>query len=372
MQPKSQTLIILTPGFPKDEADTTCLPLQQALVKAIKKQYPQLNLVVMAFYYPFKQKKYNWNGIPVQAFAGNNWLKLLKVYNWVKVWRALRKLKRKQNIAGILSFWIGECALVGQYFAKAHKLKHYCWILGQDAKPGNPYFSLLKTDGGSLIALSDFILDSMTDNYNITPRHMIPGGIDGSMFDTRQQERVIDIMAAGSLIGLKQYHLFIEVVCRLKQRFPNIKAVLCGNGPDYARLKSMITKLRMENHIALMGEVPHRQVLETMQQSKVFLHTSNYEGLGMVCLEALYAGAKVVSLVQPIHQPIANWHIAANTVEMAAIAAGILQDQHIIYQQTAPYLIEDVANRIVELYINTPPAISQKRPAMALKESVEW
>lgn len=347
------------------------MPLQQALIKAIKKQYPGLNIVVMAFSYPFKQQQYKWHGVPVQAFAGRDWLKVLKAYNWLNVWLALRKINQTQNIAGLLSFWIGECALLGEYFAKAHQLKHHCWILGQDAKPGNPYFNLLKTDGGSLIALSDFISASMTANYGVTPRHIIPGGVDSSMFDTPEQERTIDMMGAGSLIGLKQYHLFIEVVCRLKHRFPNIKAVLCGNGPDYARLKAMITKLHMENHIMLIGEVPHKQVLEMMQRSKVFLHTSSYEGLGMVCLEALYAGAKVVSLVQPIHQPIANWHIAANTVEMAAIATTLLHPDT-TYQPTAPYLIEDIAARMVELYIGKPAAIWSKRPAMALKESVEW
>lgn len=372
MPPDTQTLVILTPGFPQNEADTTCLPLQQALIKTIKKQYPQLNVVVLSFYYPFKQQHYNWHGIPVQAFAGKDWLKLLKAYHWVKVWRALKKLKRTHQVAGILSFWIGECALIGNYFAKAHRLKHYCWILGQDAKPGNPYFKLLKTKGESLIALSDFISESMTANYGVTPRHIIPGGIDSSLFCAGPAERTIDIMAAGSLIGLKQYHLFIEVVCRLKHQFPGIKAVLCGNGPEYARLNDIIVKLHLENNITLAGELPHRQVLALMQQSKVFLHPSNYEGLGMVCLEALYAGAKVISLVQPMQQPVQNWHIAANTVEMATMATSILQNPEIVYQSTAPYLIEDVAARIAALYLRKPPAISPKRPAMAAKESAEW
>lgn len=372
MQSDVQTLVILTPGFPKNEADTTCLPLQQALVKAISRQYPQFKVVVLAFRYPFKPGIYNWQGVSVQAFAGKDWLKLLKVYNWIKIWLALKKLKREQPIAGILSFWLGECALVGEYFAKAYHLKHYCWILGQDAKPDNPYLSLWNTDGNSLIALSDFIAESMTENYGIKPRHIIPGGVDTSLYKPEHAERTIDILGAGSLIGLKQYHLFIEVICRLKHYFPDIKAVLCGEGPDRSRLTGMIKKLHMQNHITLMGEVPHRQVLELMARSKVFVHTSNYEGLGMVCLEALYAGAKVISLVKPMHQSIPNWYIAANTVEMADIATGILHSPFTRYQRTAPYLIEHVAAQIAGLYLdNNLPAISLKRPAMAAKESVE-
>ena len=36
-----KTLVILTPGFPSNEADTTCLPMQQNLVRSLKLMYPQ-------------------------------------------------------------------------------------------------------------------------------------------------------------------------------------------------------------------------------------------------------------------------------------------------------------------------------------------
>lgn len=371
MQHKPQTLVILSPGFPENESDSTCLPLQQVLIKTIRKNYPHIKLVVLAFHYPFKKQSYNWNGIPVQAFGGKSRGKLFRFYNWIKVWLVLKKIRENNDIAGILSFWLGECAFIGHQFAKKYHLKHRCWVLGQDAKTDNPYYRKINPDGRSLIALSDFIARSMYINHGVMPRYIIPGGIDGTLFGSVDTDRNIDILGAGSLIPLKQYHLFIEVVCRLRLHFPNLKVVLCGNGPDINRLELMVRKLKLQQYITFTGEVSHQEVLNLMQRSKVFLHTSAYEGLGMVCLEALYAGAKVVSLVKPMDSRIPNWHIANSTMHMAQITTRILQDTGMEYTPVAPYMIDDIAAQIVSLYLDKPMAISRNLPAMALNESVE-
>jgi hypothetical protein len=42
------------------------------------------------------------------------------------------------------------------------------------------------------------------------------------------------------------------------------------------------------------------------------------KGFGYVNLEALYAGASVVSFVRPMDEPIPNWHIANNEEGYAA------------------------------------------------------
>ena len=370
MLPKTQTLIVLSPGFPENEADSTCLPLQQSLLKAIKEQRPHLNLVVIAFQYPYKKRNYLWNGIQVEAFGGKGRGKLFRLYNWAKIWQRLKQINQTDNIAGILSFWMGECAFIGERFAKRHHLKHHCWVLGQDAKPGNSYFKRAKPDGRSLIALSDFISRSLYINYGVMPRHIIPGGIDTRAFSGYDGARSIDILSAGSLIPLKQYHLLIEVVCRLRIYFPQIKVVLCGDGPERPRLETMVKKLKLEKNIKLAGEVPHPEVLRLMQQSKIFLHTSNYEGLSMVCLEALYAGAKVISLVRPMDNDIPNWHVVGNTVQMAEIVNSILRDKTTVYQSVLPYKIEDIAAQILALYLTKPATISLNLPAMALNDSV--
>jgi glycosyltransferase involved in cell wall biosynthesis len=347
---KADTLIILSPGFPKDEADSTCVPPQQVFVKNLKKSFPGLKIVVLAFEYPYKAAEYQWNGVKVFAFGGSNKGGIKRILNWRKIRRKLRELHDGQHILGILSFWLGDCALVGGRFARGKGLPHFCWLLGQDAKKGNRYVKLIKPKASSLIALSDFIAGHFGKNYGMVPAHVIPPGIDPAMFGEPAPERDIDILGAGSLIPLKQFYMLVELVHSLKERFPEIKATICGNGPEMKSLKAMIHDHGLHGHITLTGELPHAEVLKLMQRNKIFVHSSSYEGFGVVCLEALYAGAQVVSIVKPMKADVKNWHIARSQTDMADLVAKLLNNPSTDYAPVAPYLVNDSAAAMMNLF----------------------
>lgn len=346
---KADTLIILSPGFPKDEADTTCLPPQQVFIKSLKKTFPALEIVVLAFEYPFKAAQYKWNGVEVVAFGGRNKGGISRILNWRKIRAKLHELHSKRHIVGILSFWLGDCALIGSRFTKRKNLRHFCWILGQDAKKGNRYVKLIRPQASSLIALSDFIAGHFGKNYGIVPQHIIPPGIDPEMFSEPATKRDIDVLGAGSLITLKQFYMIVELVNSLKGQSP-IKATICGGGPEMKSLKTMISDLGLEAYITLPGELPHAKVLKLMQRTKIFVHPSAYEGFGVVCLEALYAGAQVVSLVRPMNAEIKNWHIARSQSDMVDIVADLLNSPVYDHDPVAPYLIEDTAKAMMALF----------------------
>ena len=67
-----ETFVILTPGFPKNEADSTCIPMLQQFVLTLKDLYPQINIVVLSFQYPYFKKTYQWFDITVTSFNGRN------------------------------------------------------------------------------------------------------------------------------------------------------------------------------------------------------------------------------------------------------------------------------------------------------------
>ncbi|HVW16571.1 MAG TPA: glycosyltransferase family 4 protein [Mucilaginibacter sp.] len=347
---KADTLIILSPGFPKDETDSTCVPPQQVFVKNLKKTFPGLKIVVLAFEYPYKAAEYQWNGAKVFAFGGSNKGGIKRIVNWRKIRAKLRQLHDGRHIVGILSFWLGDCALIGSRFAKRHGLRHFCWILGQDAKKGNRYFKLIKPQASSLIALSDFVAAHVKKNYGIEPQHIIPPGIDPDMFGEPAGERDIDILGVGSLIALKQFYMLTELVNSLKADFPDLKCVICGDGPEKKSIQTMINDLDLAGHIDLAGELPHGEVLNLMQRSKILVHPSAYEGFGVVMLEALHAGAQVVSLVKPMNADIQNWHVARSQSDMVAVVKKILSDPVAPNTRVAPYLIKDTAASVMELF----------------------
>ena len=350
MNSGAKTLIILSPGFPANEGDSTCIPPQQVFVKNLKLIFPGLNIIVLAFEYPFFSLPYQWNNITVIPFGGRNRAKLFRLRNWVSIRATLTRLNKQNHLLGLLSFWMGDRAFIGNAFAKKHNLPHFCWLLGQDARPGNKYFRLTKPESRSLIALSDFIAGEFIKNYGISPAHIIPVGIDPGMFNTPPHVRDIDILGAGSLIPLKQFSKLINLVKNLHSAFPGIKAVICGNGPEQQLLENMISEHHLENNVELVGELPHEHVLGLMQRAKIFVHPSSYEGLGVVCLEALHAGAQVVSFVRPMNAEIKNWHVAHAQGDMLNIVKALLQNPALDHTPVTPYLVADACKAMMKLF----------------------
>ena len=350
MKDLQPALMILTPGFPKDEEDSTCLPPVQNFIKALNEQSPSLKIIILSFDYPFISTTYYWNNNTVLSFNGWGKRHFKKLYKWILIRRAMYTLKRNNNIIGLLSFWCGECAFLGNRFAKNNDLTNFCWIQGQDAKKENKYVSRSKTGATELVALSDFIAFEFEKNHKIRPKHIIPIGINPADFTGENVTRDIDIIGVGSLIPLKQYEVFIEVISKIKTDLPAIKAVLCGKGPEENKLNGLIIKYGLEKNITLTGELPHAEILKQMKRSKVFLHSSNYEGFGIVCIEALYAGCRVISFVQPMSEEIENWQIVKTKEEMAKKAMIILHDQKTIYTTVLPFTIKETAKKIMQLF----------------------
>lgn len=358
MVANTDILIILSPGFPKDELDTTCLPAQQSFVRSLQNNYPSLKIIVLSFQYPFSTSTYYWNGIEVIPFGGQDRGNIQRLLTWFRVWKKLKALHKNYNIIGLFSFWCTECALLGKYFARRYKLEHYIWILGQDAKKANGYIRWLKPRAEELVAMSDFLAKEFFKNHSIKPKYIIPNGIDTSQYAKTILNRDIEILGAGSLIGLKQYEIFIEVINELSKEMAGVHAMICGDGPEQSNLQSMINSLGLEKNLLLAGKKAHPELLKVMQRSKIFLHTSSYEGFSSVCLEALYAGARVISFFKPMAAWINHWYIVHDKKEMVEKILEILNDPEIDYRPVLPYSMRDSARAVMTLFDYNEPAIS--------------
>lgn len=347
----ADTLVILSPGFAKNEADSSCLPAQQLFVKALKKNFPELIVIIISFQYPYTHERYEWFGNKIIPLDGRNIKgKIKRLSTWYKAWGILKELKRNNKIIGLFSFWCTECALIGKYFGKYHHIPHYTWILGQDAKKDNRYISIIKPGAENLVAMSGFLANEFHKNHGILPRHIIPNGIAAEIFPSEQPEKDIDVLGVGSLIPLKQYDIFIRIIKELSKNLPGIKTAICGKGPEEKKLRSLISELQLENNVELYGELSHPEVLNLMQRSKVLLHPSNYEGFSTVCIEALYAGAKVISFCDPLDTDMPEWIIASSKEEMEEKLLEILQDPGITYKSVILHTMDGTAKKVIKLF----------------------
>ncbi len=321
-------LLILTPGFPDGEEDTTCLPAVQQFIAVYKTCFPEISIDIIALQYPHVQKQYTWMGIPVHAIGGRNRKKLGRLKTIWSARNAGLAIHRKQSIDAILSFWLTDAAFAGKLITERIHKPHYIWMHGQDARKNNKYVRRVKPNADQLVAISDYQNNIFYESFGYKAGYVVNNGVNESIFPGfNTGERSIDIIAVGSLIPLKQPHLFIELVLALKKSYKeNIKAALVGAGPLKDELQTLIDKYDLQDNIRLTGEVLHREVLELMNHSKVLVHPSLYEGHSTVMLEALFSGCKVVSFIPPGSREVPECYICTDFDEMHMNTLKALQE----------------------------------------------
>lgn len=350
------TLVILTPGFPKDEEDTSCLPAFQQFALSLKKLYPNIRFIFIALHYPYEKKEYTWHGIKVISLGGKNKTGLSNLVLLTKTYILLRSIKRGQNLIGIFSLWLTECAFIGRYYSSLYKVKHYIWVIGQDAKANNKYVKRTGAKGSEIIAMSDFLKLEFFKNHHIDPFMVAENGINESAFPSfNKLERKIDILGAGSLIPLKNYNLFIDIVFELSKMIPDIRCVIIGTGPMENELNEKVKRLGLENRVEFTGLLQHAGVFDYMNNSKIFMHTSHYEGNSTVLMEALYSGCYTISS-QPLSNALTeNLSLVKTKEAFVRLAAERLNDKFFEPKRIIFNTMDVSAKKIMDLYLGPKP-----------------
>jgi glycosyltransferase involved in cell wall biosynthesis len=289
-------VVFLVPGFPKDEEDTECLPLLQNYIFYFSTSKPAIQTAVIAFQYPYFVGRYKWHNIAVYSSGGKNKRFLFRMLTWMRVVYYFLRLRYQIKVTAIHSFWLDECTFVGQCLAKAFKTKHIATIGGQEVKPSNRYLKYFDYARLTVTCWSRF---SAEDFQKVTGQKIdsvIPIGLDHHRFEAivPTNDRKIDILGVGSLVPIKNFKLFIEIVSELAAEIPALEVKIIGEGPQHENLKELIQK-KFQGNIQLLGKLSRRQVINYMAQSKILLHTSSYESQCYVFMEALYCGMTIVS-----------------------------------------------------------------------------
>jgi glycosyltransferase involved in cell wall biosynthesis len=348
---KESGLLILSPGFPADENESSCLPPIQQFCISVKKKYPQLQLTVIAFQYPFTRTTYKWKGITVHSLGGKNRPGMMRMINWLRAYRLMRTISREQHLEGVLSLWLTETALTGKIFCRLNGLKHYTWLQGQDAAAGNRYIKRMQAKGKELIAISEFNRAELKKNHGLDAFMVANNGLNEEIFPVlKNNGRKIDLLGVGSLIPLKNYETFIRIVHSLNKEHADLNCVIAGKGPEEQSLRELTSQLGLQNSIRFTGELKHEEVLRLMNDSRVFVHPSLYEGNSTVLIEALYNGCQVVSFQGLANEKIKNLHLCENEEQMKERISGLLLREE-NYESVKFNSMDSTAEKIIGLYL---------------------
>lgn len=104
------------------------------------------------------------------------------------------------------------------------------------------------------------------------------------------------ILWAGRLIDWKHPELVVEIAKKLKEEGYSFNINIIGQGYMEDQLKALVIKNDLNNEVHLIGSMSPEEVRKKMEESKIFLFTSDYqEGWGAVLNEAMNSGCACVA-----------------------------------------------------------------------------
>jgi L-malate glycosyltransferase len=124
--------------------------------------------------------------------------------------------------------------------------------------------------------------------------HIVTGGIDGKIFSPAPPgtEKEIDLIITGRISSIKRMDLFIQAIKCLKKTRPGVKAVIIGDGPLRRELETLSSGLGLEDNIEFAGH--QSQVAKWLSRAKIFVLTSDSEGVSLAMIEAMLCGLPAV------------------------------------------------------------------------------
>lgn len=103
------------------------------------------------------------------------------------------------------------------------------------------------------------------------------------------------LISAGQLEPEYDLALQIEVLPRLREKFPNAGLLLLGSGSIEGDLRTRIEAQGCSQHVLLAGDVLHASTMEAISRSNIMLRTTWYDGDAISVREALQVGTPVIA-----------------------------------------------------------------------------
>jgi glycosyltransferase involved in cell wall biosynthesis len=165
-----------------------------------------------------------------------------------------------------------------------------------------------------------------------------------------------DLLFVGRLVPIKRIDLFIKMVAELREKQIAVNAAIVGNGALYDDLVSQAEQLGVAENIEFAGY--QDDVRNWLSQSKLFVLTSDSEGLSLALMEAMsYGLPAIVSDVGDLGDMIDNGENGFLVKErqagaFAAAASGLLTDDtaymaasNAAYQKAGRHSVENCTAR---------------------------
>ena len=131
---------------------------------------------------------------------------------------------------------------------------------------------------------------------------VIPNAINDEFKGIKRSNQLEDyIVSVGRLKEQKNFKLLIEVFSEVVKEFPNYKLKIYGDGPLKSELIKLSNKLKISDKVIFAGYV--NNVGDCIKNARLFVLSSDYEGMPNALMEAMAIGIPCISTNCPCGGP---------------------------------------------------------------------
>ena len=157
----------------------------------------------------------------------------------------------------------------------------------------------------SVIIVPSLYLKEIVCSLGAAPKsvHVVYNTVENrSSIPVKCSSRAIDCIVVSRLAPWKRVDIAIESAMA-----SSANMYIVGDGEENEYLEERYRKYCLEGRLKFMGNKSHETIIELLQQSKLFLQLSSYEGLSHSLLEALHNGTiPIVSDIPPNREVITH------------------------------------------------------------------
>ena len=147
-----------------------------------------------------------------------------------------------------------------------------------------------------IIAVSRHLRQQLIDRYSADPEKVRV--IYNAVRPTERLERIDPtkrfVLYVGRLAAMKGVDTFLRAASRIADVFPDVLFVIAGEGPEYARLIHLATRLGIGDRVMFLGKVSDEEREMLLSGASVFVLPSVVEPFGIAALEAMAAGVPTI------------------------------------------------------------------------------
>jgi teichuronic acid biosynthesis glycosyltransferase TuaC len=102
------------------------------------------------------------------------------------------------------------------------------------------------------------------------------------------------LVTVGNLVARKRHEDVIAALALLGERWPELRYVVVGDGPERKRLEALVVHHGLQNRVELRGRLAHEHALAAAGTASLFVLPSIDEAFGVAYVEAMAAGVPAI------------------------------------------------------------------------------